>query len=240
LVGLVLDRHGGSGQNWAPVELPQGQFIRNLIATLVWFLVVFILMEGIIYQPGTHIYTYLMPAFVFLGLGVYAIEQLFRHIRWISRLHGMVLAALSLVFLFLFLQSYAIFVDTNQEYPWENERFLFWTLEKPPPSITDRYGLSMFGFLYYRDWEGIGKYIQDHRDFNNVGANEPDVVTNFYVRKNGLRFSPYRYYISIQNPRSFVPVLNERMAEVLRNQEPVYRTMKDDKTLAEIYLIEIR
>jgi len=90
----------------------------------------------------------------------------------------------------LIVQSYAIFVDTNQEYPWENERFIFWTLEKPAPSITDRYGLSMFGFLYYRDWEAIGKYIQDHRDFNNVSANEPDVVTNFYVRKKRAPVQP--------------------------------------------------
>jgi len=238
--GLMFNQHRGTGKNWAPEEIPIGQFIKNILATLVWFLVVFSMMEGIIYQPGTHIYTYLMPAFVFLGLGVYAIEQLFKQIQWIRRLHWIILAVLSLLFLFLFVQSYAIFVDTSQEYPWENERFIFWTLEKPAPSITDRYGLSMFGFLYYRDWEAIGKYIQDHRDFNNVSANEPDVVTNFYVRKNGLRFSPFRYYISIQNPRSFVPVLNQRMEEVLRTQEPVYRTFKDEETLAEIFLIEIR
>jgi len=138
------------------------------------------------------------------------------------------------------MQSYAIFVDTTQEYPWENERFIFWTLNKPPSSVTDRYTLSMFGFPYFRDWENIGKYFQDHSDFNTVGANEPDVVTNFYVRKSGRRFSPYRYYISIQNPRSFVPVLNERMAALLNTQEPVYRIMKDEETLAEIFLIQIR
>jgi hypothetical protein len=216
------------------------QFTMNLLATLVWFLAVFILMEGIIYQPGTHIYTYLIPAFVFLGLGVFAIEQFLRRIRWIKHSQEVVLVALSVLFLFTFVQSYAIFVDNGQEYPWEDERFIFWTLNKPPVPITDRYTLSMFGFPYYRDWENIGEYIQDHSDFNTVSANEPDVVTNFYVRKSGRRFSPYRYYISIQNPRSFVPVLNERLAALMRKQEPIYRIVKDEEILAEVFLIEIR
>lgn len=238
--GLLINRRKGRMQNWTPVDVPVGDFIRNLLATLVWLLIVFTLMEVVIYQPGTHIYTYLMPAFVFLGLGLFAIEQLCERIRWIKHSHEIALAAFSLLFLFLFMQSYAIFVDTNQEYPWENERFLFWMLNKPPSSVTERYTLSMFGFPYFRNWEDIGNYIQEHSDFNNVSANEPDVVTNFYVRKSGRRFSPYRYYISIQNPRSFVPVLNERLAALMRTHEPIYRIVKDEEILAEVFLIEIR
>ena len=240
LTGLLINRKKGSVKNWTPADISGNEFIRNLLATFLWFLAVFILMEVVIYQPGTHIYTYLIPAFVFLGLGLFAIEQLIKHIGWIKRSHEATLAIFSVLFLFLFVQSYAIFVDSNQEYPWEDERFIFWTLKQPSTTITDEYTLSMFGFPYFRDWESIGKYIQDHSDFNTVSANEPDVVTNFYVRKSGRRFSPYRYYISIQNPRSFVPFLNERMAALVNTQKPVYRIVEDEETLAEIFLIEIR
>jgi hypothetical protein len=173
-------------------------------------------------------------------LGLFAIEQLAKQIRRIKGMQQIFLIALSGMSLFIFLQSYMIFVDAGQEYPWEDERFLFWTMNKPSESITDQYTLSMFGFPYYRDWRSIGQYIQEYSDFNTVSANEPDEVINFFVRKKGRRFSPYRYYISIQNPRSFVPVLNKRIAAQMHNQEPVYRVVRNDEILAEIYRIEIR
>jgi hypothetical protein len=239
-IGLVIKRDQENVQNWVPVDISVRQFIKNVLAALVWFLVVFLLMEVAIYNPGTHIYTYLLPAFVFLGLGIFAIEQLVKRIQWIKGLHQVFLIGLSGLFLFIFLQSYQIFVDGSQEYPWENERFLFWTLKKPPSAITDRYTLSMFGFPYYRDWESIGQYIQENSDFNTVSANEPDEVINFFVRKKGRRFSLYRYYISINNPRSFIPILNERIAVLLNDQEPVFRVVKNNEVLAEIYRLEIR
>jgi hypothetical protein len=219
-------------------DIPARKFQKNLLAALAWFLMAFLFMEVIIYQPGTHMYTYLIPAFIFIGLGVFAIEQLIQLFKGRQNLKLLFQVTISGLFLFIFLQSYAIFVDHTQEYPWENEQFYFWTLRSPSPDVTERYALSMFGFPYFRDWENIGEFIREHSDFNSVGANEPDAVTNFYVRKSGRRFSPYRYYISIKNPRSFVPILNERMAEIIQTQKPVQIFEARGKTLAEIYLIE--
>lgn len=237
---IFLGKHVASIPAYGLADIPAHKFQKNLLAALVWFLVTFLFMEGIVYHPGTHMYTYLIPAFIFIGLGVFAIEQSIRRFMGSQYLKLLFKAAISGLFLFIFLQSYAIFVDHTQEYPWENERFLFWTLRSPSPDVTERYALSMFGFPYFRDWENIGEFIREHSDFNSVGANEPDVVTNFYVRKSGRKFSPYRYYISIENPRSFIPILNDRMAEIIQTQKPVQRVVASGETLAEIYLIENR
>lgn len=239
-LGLLLKRWQAGFQDWTPADVPVQEFRNNLLVVWVWFLLPFILMEVIIYQPGTHMYTYLIPAFILLGVGVYATEQSIRGFSRSKGWHWVYPTVISGVFLLIFLQSYAIFVDHVQEYPWENERFLFWTLKSPTAEVTDRYSLSMFGFPYYRNWEKIGSFIRDGEDFRSIGANEPDVVTNFYVRKEGRPASPFRYYISIQNPRSFLPVLNQRMAEVINSQEPVLRIKEQGKTLAEIFRIDIR
>jgi hypothetical protein len=237
-VYLIMRRDEAAPVFWIPSEIPKHIFKKNLLATFAWFLVPFIFMEGIVYQPGTHMYTYLIPTFIFIGVGMYSLEQVIQGFKAAPRLYSIYLLVISVMFVFIYTQSYAIFVDHAQEYPWEDEKFLLWTLRRPPAEITENYTLSMFGFPYFRNWEGIGEYIRDHNDFNSVSANEPDVVTNFYVRKNGRRFSPYRYYISIQNPRSYVPFLNERMAVLASTQEAAYRILDGEETIAEIFLIE--
>lgn len=239
-VFLLVRRSEAGRQNWLSTEIPVVKFKKNLLAAFAWFLVPFMFMEGIVYQPGTHMYTYLIPAFIFIGIGVFTIEQLIQRFTRPQQLYSLFAVAITGLFLFIFVQSYAIFVEHDQEYPWEDERFAFWTLHRPPPEITKNYTLSMFGFPYFRDWESIGEFIRDHNDFSSVSANEPDVVTNFYVRKGGRRFSPYRFYVSIKNPRSFVPYLNDRMATLVETTEPMYRFVKENETLAEIFLIEIR
>ena len=64
-------------------------------------------------------------------------------------------AALCVLTLFLFLQANAIFVDHTKEYPWEDKKFLIFTMTRPTPVFH----LSMFGFPYNREWKQIAELL---------------------------------------------------------------------------------
>lgn len=209
------------------------------VALTFWFLVPFVFLEGIVNIPGTHIYTYLLPAAVFMAFGVLFLEDLaFAIGRYIYDRRNVwefaVLAGITVVMIFMYLQSVFIFVDHAKEYPWSNKKFLFWVL--PRPSAT--YHLSIFGFPYNRDWDGIADYILneipptpcpvegncpegDMPKITVYSTNERDSISRYYV--------PYTrdidqsgYYIFIHDPQSFSAEITQEKARYwLKKYEPV-------------------
>jgi hypothetical protein len=117
-----------------------------------------------VYISGTHIYNYIIPSFVLLGFGIVAIESFIFKIFEIQLVKIFNFLGIFLVFLFLTAQSYAIFINNEQEYPWENKNFLIWTLRKPDES----YHLSLFGFPYYRDWEEFRNFEHTTPNFRRT------------------------------------------------------------------------
>lgn len=221
---------------------------QKLVALVMWFFIPFIFLEVFIDIPGTHIYTYLIPVMIFLGLGIAFLEQLFHLIaRLILKsdklrvyLSSAFLAGVLVVFSFVFVQSYAVFVDNNFEYPWQNEKFFVWEFHKPSPIFH----LSMFGFPYYRNWDGIGEFVRsDEVNYTctsrlddksiKVCPNE-DRKVEFYStneRKSIARYHiPYPkdtdsagYYVLISNAQSFTdnPVQDKALYWA-ENYEPVF------------------
>lgn len=214
-----------------------------------WFLVPFLFMELAINIPGTHIFNYLIPAFVFIGFGFLLLEKL-THFIFKERL-GRLLTLLGVVFITLFIsaQSYFIFVDNTLEYPWENEKFLIWTFHKP----SAIFHLSMFGFPYSRNWEEISQFISSNRPDYPCPKNSltPCVKKEFsgiYYSTNERRsivryYLPFdrgtdnaSYYVYIVNPQSFTePILNEKAAWWTANYEPIKVISEGSKVLAKIY-----
>jgi hypothetical protein len=153
------------------------QTVLKSIVVLLWFLFPWIYMESFVSLPGTHIYAYLMPFTILIALGLLTAENLIKKMAGIKYGKLVYVAGLALVFLLLFYQSHKLFVDHTREYPWEQERFLFWTLERPDLA----YELPIFGFPYHRHWEQIGDYIAMSHDSDYYYSNEKESISSFYI-----------------------------------------------------------
>lgn len=200
---------------------------------VVWFLLSFLTMEVLINIPGTHIFTYIIPAIIIMANGIEIIENIGK--RLITPELGTVVAKLcvAVVFVFIFMQSYTIFVDNSSEYPWEYEKFYSWTLAKP----SANYHLSLFGFPYYRNWDSISEFIKEDAQSDYYGTNERDSIVRYYVplKKNT---DSAGYYIFISNPQTF--------ADKFRGEKLVYWASKNDpykifydrnREIARVYLM---
>ena len=134
-------------------------------------------MELLVNVPGTHIYTYLTPLIILISIGVVVVEEFIKQILGVTNGRFLITVSLSLFFLFTFYQSHKVFVDHTREYPWEEERFLFWRLSEPDVA----YHLPLFGFPYYRHWEQIADYITASGNTGHYYSNEKETISRFYI-----------------------------------------------------------
>lgn len=208
-----------------------------LISLLVWFLIPFVALEAVIYIPGTHIYSYLIPIFIFMGFVVFHAEVVLRKLS--ERLSAplvntFVQTGAWTLFLFLFLQSYYVFVDHTSEYPWENKKFLVWTLPKPTPIFH----LSMFGFPYFRHWDEIGDYIKLDQQTLFYTTNERVSISRYHIdlEKDGEKAG---YYVHIKDPQTFTnEITNTRIAAWVDAYKPEVTYQNNGEAVSEIYLIK--
>jgi hypothetical protein len=199
-----------------------------------WFLLPFVFLEGFVYIPGTHIYTYLLPMTVILALGIVFVEEFIKKFRRFFIPEVINSVGLLLLFSFIYLQSYAVFVDNTQEYPWESEKFLIWEFPKPTPI----YHLSMFGFPYYRDWEEIGKIIRTTNNNGYYSTNERKSIARFYVpfEKSTDKAGDYIYIV---NPQSFTNKIDQEKAQYWADRyPPIFTFSRSGKDLVRVYYME--
>jgi 4-amino-4-deoxy-L-arabinose transferase-like glycosyltransferase len=216
--------------------------VKKWLPVLAWFLVPWVIMEFAIFDPGTHIYTYLLPAFIVLAFGLEMAEEIVERMvsgAWGKRLN---LAWLSLLFLSLSGIAHLIFIDHTPEYPYEQRGILFWKIGGPNPE----YKLWNFGFPYYRRWEDIREYVTTHESNGYYATNENVSISVYYV--------PYRYfveragyYIYIHNPQSYKTWDGRDKVQYWRaKHKPVKVLEHNGRVLAEIYympagsLVEIK
>lgn len=208
--------------------------IKQNFPVWLWFLFPWLLYELLVYDAGTHIYTYLMPVTILLAFGLRAVEGALRRLLGRRVGNALTVAGLALLFGFLFLLSHFLFVDHTPEYPWEQRRFLFWTLGQPE---TD-YQLWLFGFPYNRKWEEVGGYVAANQGNGYYATNEKHTIAEFYL--------PYQfdidrsgYYIHIHNPQSFKNVQRskDKLRYWIKNHEPVKVLENEGRVVTEIYLM---
>jgi hypothetical protein len=167
--------------------------IRSLFV-LIWFLFPWLYMEFLVNVPGTHIYTYLTPLTILISIAILAVENLIKQTIGVKYGTLLSVAGLSLMFLFLFYQSHKVFVDHTREYPWEQERLLFWDLVEPDLA----YHLPIFGFPYYRHWEQIGDYVSTSDNTNHYYSNEKETISRFYI-PFGRDVNESGHYVRVRN-----------------------------------------
>ncbi len=209
--------------------------VQKFSVVMIWFLVPFVFWEQIVYISGTHIYTYLLPLFIILAGGLVYLENIWDDLtKKVNLVKPRMIknALLTLMLLFITLQSYFIYVDNTYEYPWQEEKFLFWTLHVP----TASYHLSMFGFPYFRDWESIGEFIQNHdSSVKYYSTNERDSISRHYIhlKKDA---NPSGYYVYIRFPQSFTNEVNhEKVLYWSSKYPPIYTLSKGGLDLVNIY-----
>ena len=215
-----------------PKFIPTWNFDLNIFVIFIWALVPFLFMEALVSIPGTHIYTYLIPVFIIMAYGIEFIIKLFQDLNK-KILYYASISAISVLGLFLYLQSYEAFVDHSRgEYPWQEKKFLIFTMNKPTPM----YHLSMFGFPYYRNWKEAANYVNSSDKYYTT--NDRVTITRYYVKlkKDGDKIG---YYIYSRSPQTFSDELsNSRVKKwVAAGNKPVKIINNPSGNNLEIYLL---
>lgn len=205
----------------------------KVAALFIWFVTGALFFEKIVYISGTHIYTYLIPTFIILGFGFVTLESAVFKIFELPLVRMFNFFGIVVLFSFLAVQSYFVFVDSYREYPWEDEDFLLWRFVKP----NNNYHLSLFGFPYYRDWEGIQDFVLSHPEINAYTTNERTSISGHYINlpKNSDRAG---FYILIKNPQSYTEEMsNDKTTYWTQKYDPQFTLTKYGRDMVRIYIM---
>jgi hypothetical protein len=171
---------------------------------------------------------------VILGIGILFIEEFLKKFRRLFIPEVISAVGLLVLFSFIYLQSFAIFVDNNKEYPWESEKFLIWEFPQPTPI----YHLSMFGFPYYRNWEGIGNAILSSDNNGYYSTNERKSIARFFVPFDKST-DKAGHYIHILNPQSFTNKIQQDKAQYWADRyHPIFTFSRSGNDLVRVYYME--
>lgn len=205
---------------------------HNLFPIIVWTASAVVFMEILVAIPGTHIYTYLIPMMMLLGWGSANFWNTTKKIVG-KKADYLAIAGLVILTSFLYAQAWWVFVDHSSEYPWQDKKFLVWTLPKPAPTFH----LSLFGFPYYRYWQEIGDLV-NNGTVNYYTTNERVSITRYHI-KLGKSGESIGYYVYIYSPQTFTDhVTNYRASEWMKSNPPIKSFYsKNGIRNADIYLL---
>lgn len=200
---------------------------------LLWISGVVIFFEVVVNLPGTHIFNYLLPLMILAGLGVtFTLDVVrFRVLRLALS------AALVGAGAFLVAQSYALFVDHQESYPWEPERLFG---RRVPPVQIDRYHTSLFGFPYDGGWRAVQSRLAERRQPGDPSyiTNDKGSIAEFYLAQYPEGPEQLGYYIHVRHPQSFTPrVPPGRIASWVSTHRPDFVVRRDGVIVAELYYL---
>lgn len=224
-------------------------FAKNyqLLFWLAWTLFPYITMEIIVTEPGTHIYTYLIPAFLIAGLGIdffwgiLSLKSISLISKYKTQFKTCLLATTVIGFIFLFVQSYWIYVDHwGGEYPWEEKKFLIWTLS-PPDRVN--YHLRLYGFPYNRNWKEINNFLSENNNFTYYSSNERDSISRFYVPLP-LDNENAELFIFVHTPQNGYgrkdQIEQDSLKEIVLNTAPFYIIKNEDEAVVEFFDLTLK
>lgn len=201
------------------------QGFRFFYIICLWAALPFLFMEVITAVPGTHIYTYVMPATIIVALGILVVENALIKLLGYTKGNLISLGGLTLTFVFMTALSNAIFIDNTSEWPYEPEEFMVWTINQP----SAVYHLSLFGFPYYRGWDEIANYIHSSENTGYYSTNERTSMTSYHIdfKKDTDKSG---HYIVIKNPQSLIQGATQKKSSYwTKHYPPVFQTFKCDK-----------
>ncbi|MBV6627328.1 MAG: glycosyltransferase family 39 protein [Rivularia sp. (in: Bacteria)] len=211
--------------------------IKQVYAVLAWFLFSFLSLEILVKNPGTHIYTYILPLCVLMAFGLKILVDFISN-KFNKKSNLLRTALLSIIFVIPFLFSHTLFVDNTKEYPWEEKRLLFIKFKRKRRQ-------SLFGFPYYRHWGKVGNYLQNTDNSGYFITNEKKSITRYYISPafKNLEIHPYSgekpgnvYVIYILHPQSANPkILDREKGYWQQKYQPVKTFFNKGRTVTLIY-----
>jgi 4-amino-4-deoxy-L-arabinose transferase-like glycosyltransferase len=206
---------------------------KSLLPVILWALLPWGILELLVFDPGTHIYNYLLPACILWASGLQILEDFAG--RFVRGKAGQIIKTglVTGLFLFLFSIAHLIFIDHTPEYPWTERGFLGWVIGLP----DERYRLWVYGFPYNRQWDEIGDFIAQDQLSTYYSTNENKSIASYFVP---LAFDIDRagYYIHVYHPQSFHEhIASEKIRYWMKNHPPVKVLADGGQTRAEIYLM---
>ena len=194
-------------------------FIKKLWIYHVWFLIVFIIFDLFFRKPGTHIYNFVIPVLILSGaFFAYLIDYFPKILKYL------VISLLGLCLIFFYFQTYMVFIDHSEEYPWSQKEIVNLTYtpkkvygkpQKPPfkilylktPKYTIEQKLPLFGFPHSRKWneinDFINKKVEENPICNGYVTNEDKTVSEWYIDAN-YELDGCFYVIGVRRPVNFV------------------------------------
>jgi hypothetical protein len=159
-------------------------------AVTLWLLLSFTAYGLLFATPLTHIYAFMLP--LFIGLGV-ALEP------FLKRFPALCLVVVIIAGLSATSFNYQAFVDTTPEYPWNLKSYIF---GKMPDALAKGQEIDgIFGFPYNRNWEGIAAQLKE-LGASTYASNEKIRISMYYLRKFTWAESGYDVFIWIDKPQS--------------------------------------
>jgi len=195
-----------------------------------WFFLNFAIIFFFMEKPGTHIYNYVIPA-IFLAVSGISLLHKNKNV-FIAFLPPLIIALV-----FLFYQSYVIFVDNAKEYPWDENEIL--TIENAR-FITKEYNgkeILTFGFPHFRNWKKVNEIISNDPDNCTYITNEGKEISQIYVdAKYGIFSNRPCYYIA-DVIKPFNTRGNGAIFAKVSGKDPVYVYKRDGEKLLKLYKI---
>lgn len=205
--------------------------IRKNYIYILWFLINFLLIRFFMQKPGTHIYNYVIPAIVLASFGINLMQKFKKMFKF-----G-ILPLVTLLTVFIYYQSYMIFVINTTEYPWDGKVFVntrILKLEKPV--YTDDEILT-FGFPHFRNWKYVAQIVLNDPDDCGYITNEEKSISQIYLPDNyGIPYNKNCYYVADVR-RPFVTEGKLMVFAETVDREPLYTYKRDGKKLLRLYKI---
>lgn len=211
--------------------------IKENFSVVLWLLFPLLVLETLVSNPGTHIYTYILPFSILMAFGL-EVFQSFIYKKFPVKSQYIKSFCITLVYVPSFLLSHVLFIDNKKEYPWENKRVLFLELKRQSRQ-------SLFGFPYYRHWEKVGSFLENTGRNGYFITNEKPSITRYYIPTNykNIELHPYNdkvpgdiYIIFIQNPQNGnKKILNKDQSYWEERYQPVKTFSNYGRVVTTIY-----
>jgi 4-amino-4-deoxy-L-arabinose transferase-like glycosyltransferase len=201
-----------------------------------WLLPSLFFLEFVMSDPRSHIYVYMLPLFIFAGLGFEAIFGMAES-RFIWGRRTIAVGLLVAGLFSSFAASHYLFVDHDPEFPWNNKKILGVALE-------GKEFAGIMGFPYRRDWRAIAEVLGNlpDRETSRFVSNEGSTVTQFYLQdtmaelsRNEIRVPSAVYLIAIKGARTWRTSILGRPLDYWRSRQDLTQVSINDQ--AEIILL---
>jgi hypothetical protein len=197
---------------------------------LFWFIINLLLIRYLMVKPGTHIYNYVIPLIILASSGIHF---LVRH----KKLFASSIIPMLLLIGFLYYQSYILFLDHKNEYPWDKNEILNTKNIKLVTSPYKEKEVLTFGFPHYRSWKQVNEIVRNDPDNCTYISNEGKEITQIYMEsKYGIMASRSCYYIA-DVKRPFITGADGAVFPQISRNRPVYIYEHQGEKLLKLYKI---